>query len=103
MHLCEVSNTSRGGLIICSLIFAFAFPPLDNYFAVVARGQNGHTPAKLPEVDLLVLVFIQGFHGLINVVCIYLALKNTQSELIQHEKAEQGTLPGDAECDRLYL
>lgn len=66
-------------LTVSSLIFAFAFAfllPLADLLVVVAGGQHAHTPAKLPEVDLIVPVFIQHFHGLLDVVRINLGLKN---------------------------
>lgn len=106
---CEVSNIWRvleqTALIIFSLIFAFVFtfPPLAYSFAVEAHGQKGHTPAKLLEVDLLILVFIQYFHGLLDVFRIYLGLKITQLDLIRHDHTEQVTFSWDAEFDRFYL
>lgn len=64
------------------MFFAFAFlATLACLLVVIAFGQNTHTPTKLSEVDLAIVVFIQHLHGFLNVICIDFILKNTFLQL----------------------
>lgn len=64
---------------LCSFAFAFAFAGRPACFLQeVASGQNAHTPKKLSEFNLFIVIFIQLLHGFINVLCTYFSLKSGQ-------------------------
>lgn len=99
MHYGATSILSVSGsssvFLLTLLFFAFAsLATLACLLLVVAFGQDTHTPTKLSEVDLAIMVFIQHFHGFPDVICTDCILGSTFLQLNNSMKCTKAHLNG---------
>lgn len=65
------------GIISTLLFLSFTFlATLATLVLIVALGEDTHTPTKLSEVDLAIMIFIQHLQSLPNIICVDCTLED---------------------------